>query len=381
MRICQVVAALSSLALSVGAQQIPPIPADPPPFLGKTPAWRMQYLHDEDNSELAINDFVALSATHSVAAGYLQLKGKVKPVALVSNDSGKTWRRIELKDPAVSLFFLDETHGWVVTTKHLYVTEEGGLQWKRVGKIPDGMERVVFRTALEGWTFGAGKTVYRTADGGKTWVAVPETEELKLTSENTTFRWMEFVDSKRGLLIGNSQPKRPNARNIPDWLYPEAALYRRQLPGTIALLETKDEGKTWVPQVSSIMGAVVRLRFSGDQGLAVFNFADEFDWPAEVVNLNLKTRTNAPCFRRKDRLVTDVAFSKDGTIYLAAIEATRLRSSPIPGKLHIIRTNDLKNWTEMAVDYRASGRRAFLSAFGDSVWVATDEGMVLKLSE
>jgi len=364
-----------------GAQLLAPIPAEAPPMLGKSPAWRMQYLFDEDDAELVLNDFAAVSPTHLVAGGYLHVKGKVKPLALVSNDGGQNWRRVEVKEPVLSLYFLDQSRGWLVTTKHLYATLEGGLQWKRVAKIPQGMERVVFRTAQEGWTFGLGKTFYKTVNGGSIWTKVPEGEELKLTDENTAFRWMEFVDQRRGLLVGNSQPRRPHDRDVPDWFAPETALRRRQLPGSLVVLETADAGQTWSSQVRSILGTVTRLRFAGDQGLAVFNYTDQFDWPSEVIRLDLKTRTNAPFFRQKDRNVTDVAATKDGAVYLAAIEATRLRSSPVPGKLHIIRVKNLKDWNEMAVDYRAVGRRAFLSAYGDSVWVATDQGMVLKLSD
>lgn len=369
-------------AFSLAAQHIAPVPAEAPPMLGKTPSWTLQYLFDEDDSDLVINDFVALSPAHLVAGGYLRVKTKTKALALVSNDGGKNWRRVEVKDPVLSLFFLDSGTGWLVTTKHLYVTQEGGLQWKRVAKLPGNMERVVFRTPTEGWTFGSGKTFYKTGDGGQHWTKVPEGEALQLTSENTAFHWMEFVDARRGLLVGNSQPKRPGAsRDIPDWISPQASLNRRQVPGSLALLETADAGKTWSAQVSSLLGTVTRVRFGSEQGIAVFHYADQFEWPSEVIRLDLKTRANAPFFRRKDRNVTDVWIMKDGTIYLAAIEAARLRSSPIPGKLHILRYSTGKGWSEMKVDYRASGRRAFLASFDGSLWVATDMGAVLKLTE
>jgi hypothetical protein len=40
----------------------------------------------------------------------------------------------------------------------------------------------------------------------------------------------------------------------------------------------------------------------------------------------------------------------------------------------------MTNWSEMAVDYRAVGRRATLSAADEqNIWLATDSGMILKL--
>jgi photosystem II stability/assembly factor-like uncharacterized protein len=53
---------------------------------------------------------------------------------------------------------------------------------------------------------------------------------------------------------------------------------------------------------------------------------------------------------------------------------------PIPGKLKILQSLDLSSWTEMPIDYRAEGRRAVFAAAGpDHIWVATDQGMILKL--
>jgi hypothetical protein len=40
----------------------------------------------------------------------------------------------------------------------------------------------------------------------------------------------------------------------------------------------------------------------------------------------------------------------------------------------------MKNWSEMEVDYRAVARRVILSGSGEqNLWLATDNGMILKL--
>jgi hypothetical protein len=49
--------------------------------------------------------------------------------------------------------------------------------------------------------------------------------------------------------------------------------------------------------------------------------------------------------------------------------------------LKILRSDDLDNWQEMDVDYRATAHRVMISAVDDrNIWIATDTGMILKLS-
>jgi hypothetical protein len=79
--------------------------------------------------------------------------------------------------------------------------------------------------------------------------------------------------------------------------------------------------------------------------------------------------------------VTDVLVFEGSPGYLAAIEPPgAVRNLPIPGKLKILQSSDLSNWTEMPVDYRAEGQRAvFAAASAGDIWVGTDAGMILKL--
>ena len=87
-------------------------------------------------------------------------------------------------------------------------------------------------------------------------------------------------------------------------------------------------------------------------------------------------------FREKNRAITDVrlfAGSNKGLIAGYETQGTVFRS-PIPGKVKILTSDDLENWTEMPVDYRAVAHSAIIAGPDDShVWVATDTGMILKL--
>jgi hypothetical protein len=46
----------------------------------------------------------------------------------------------------------------------------------------------------------------------------------------------------------------------------------------------------------------------------------------------------------------------------------------------VLTSDDLTNWTEMMVDYRAVAHAALITGPDDKhVWIATDTGMILKL--
>ena len=114
----------------------------------------------------------------------------------------------------------------------------------------------------------------------------------------------------------------------------------------------------------------------------MFGYADSFEWPSEVYRLDLATGKSTSVFKQKDRRVTDAALFPDGRAFLAAVEPPgRLRSAPIPGKVRILTSTNLKDWAEMAVDYRAVAQSLVLAGpDADHLWAATDTGMILRLS-
>ena len=100
--------------------------------------WETQYLYDEGKSSLAIVDLQFPSARRGIAVGYIEKEYSLDPVSLVTSDGGQHWQRIPLKKMPVSLFFLNEGLGWMITGKgHLWKTTEGGRnrsEERRVGK-------------------------------------------------------------------------------------------------------------------------------------------------------------------------------------------------------------------------------------------------------
>ena len=346
--------------------------------------WRVLYSYDELNSSLVINDFTFLSPQHGVAAGFiLEKDGKIKPTVLVSNDGGQHWTLNSVREAPVSLFFRDDSHGWMVAEDAIWHTEDGGRTWHKLARLPD-IERVYFSSLDHGWAAGGQKKVYETNDGGKTWAEVAAAATPDSTPERTTYNWIDFAGRDTGIIAGWNQPPEATRRIIPEWISPQrSAATRREVPRLSIFLETRDGGKTWNPTTGSIFGHVtcVRLSLNG-YGLGIIQFKDAFDWPSEVFRIDWTTGETARVFREQNRLITDVALPPSGAAYLAGIEKTdRLNDSPIPGKVKILRSADLDNWQEMNVDYRATAHRVMLSAVDDkNVWAATDTGMILKLS-
>lgn len=340
--------------------------------------WRLQYFYDADNSSLAIADLQFPTPQLGMAVGYLIKAGKFLPGGVVTRDGGRSWAPLALPRPGVSLFFLDQSLGWLVTDDGgIWKTTEFGRHWTPLVRLP-GAIRVHFLDESRGWAVGARKSIWESSDGGKQWRKLPAAAEPKTARDFTTYSTIAFANSRTGLIAGWS--KRPPSRRFPDWMAPESR--PPELPSVTLLLRTGDGGAHWEATESSLFGRVTQARLAPDgRGLNLIEFRDAFDWPAEVYRFDWRTGHTERAFRQKDRAVTDIALPSQGPAYLAAIEPPgKLLQSPIPGKLKILRSDDLSHWQEMEVDYRAVARRAFLAAPDAAhLWVATDTGMILKL--
>ena len=342
------------------------------------PRWELQFFHDEDESSLVLNDINFVTPNRGVAVGFLVVKGRPKPTALVTRDGGAKWTFVPTREAGTSLFFLDETSGWMITRSGIWRTEESGLSWRRIHKR-QGLRRLHFSSALRGWAVGAGKTVLETRDGGKTWTKVPAVEQLKSSPENTAFTSISFADAKTGLIAGRSRASR--ASRFPLWMDPNPTS-RPERPSLTLVLETRDGGETWTPQTSSVFGQVAELDLTGNgRGLILIEFEEYFRFPSELLQLDLKTGKNSSVLRRAERAITDIALQSSGGAFAAGFEPVgAIARSPVPGKVKILSSQDLQQWTEMPVDYRAVATRVSISALdAKNAWAVTDTGMVLRL--
>ncbi len=362
-----------------------PVPAarDTGPFAGRR--WKLQFLHEDDQWTAFLAGFCAPSAERAVAGLWLESDSRSRSAALVSRDSGASWKEVPLREKPVSLFALDDSHIWAVGEKSLWISTESGYSWSK-GRPPKTSRRnrpshVHFLDPSRGWAFGPGKAFYATADGGAAWKSVPESQAIQLKDQNTVWTSMIFLDARHGLIAGFSDPRLREAERFPAWMAPERAWRRRPVPITTVAGETRDGGASWKFSMTSTFGRVGRLRAAGNRGLAIYHYSENFAFPSEVYLLDFGTGGSRSVFRRRDLWVHDAVLLPGGTAVLAAIQIPAgLRSSPVPGKLHVLYSTDLQNWAEMAVDYRAEGHRAFLAAPAPGVlWAATDAGCILRL--
>jgi photosystem II stability/assembly factor-like uncharacterized protein len=255
----------------------------------------------------------------------------------------------------------------MVAEQSVWRTADGGGTWKQ-RKSPAGLIRVHFLDPTHGWAIGSGKAAYETTDGGDTWNPLPAAQEPKSTPEYTTYNSISFANSREGMITGYSRPPRRG----------EIAL--REIPGMTIMLQTHDGGKTWQPSATSMFGIISRVRLTaGGSWVALLEYMGTFQYPSEVVQIGGGAARSV--FRSQDRAVTDLMMLPGGPALLAGIETMKDIVRPVPpGKVKILRSNDLNSWEEMDVDHRATGRRVVLASSAGEVWSATDSGMILKLS-
>lgn len=344
--------------------------------------WQTQYFFDKDNQDLSIVDFAFPSATRGVAVGVLYSgKGRNESyVALVSSDGGENWSQTAIKEAPRSLFFLNESAGWMVTDGGIWYTEEAGRSWRKLSNPAKGLIfKVAFFDSQHGFAVGANKTVVETRDGGKTWKPLEAAAKPPANPAITAYHEI-VLDGKRGIIVGQATPQRRN-RDLPDWMDPEAALKRREQPKLVLTLETTNAGETWNPSTAPLLGQVVAIRMAGPAALSVFGYASSFQWPSEVFRLDLTTGRSTRALRAQDRRITDALLFRGPLAFLVAVEPPgKMNTAPIPGKVRILTSTDLEHWSEMDVDYKAvAGRVVLAGPDPRHLWAATDTGMILRL--
>ena len=347
--------------------------------------WQAQYIYDKADSTMRLADLQFASATRGVAVGMIEtrsgrrfVEGR-KYVAVVTADGGAHWDLVPVKDPPISLFFLNEQRGWMVTTKGIWVTTEAGKSWRKLEKSPKDIERVCFLDENHGYAVGSNQGVFVTHDAGKSWEPLPEAKKLPGNRQYSRFNWISFATPQLGIITGRNVPPDPRAPKFPGWMDPESAVAHRELPHLSLALQTQDGGKTWKSSSSSIFGAISRVRFTGPTtGISLIEYSEAFMFPSEVFRLRWPEGGSESIFRDKDCGITDVWLMPDGKAYLAGVRFRgRLRAAG-PGKVEVLESNG-GTWRYMDVDYRAVASRAYLAGAEGHLWLATDEGMILRL--
>jgi hypothetical protein len=345
--------------------------------------WQIQYFYDKPKSTFVIADLQFPTPERGIAVGMIQEGTHQDPTSVITSDGGAHWQVVDIKEPPLSLFFLNETLGWMVTTKGLWQTAEAGRSWTRLPKPPGPILRVYFLDENHGYAVGTKKTAVETKDGGKTWqkmaVVKPEAGE---NVNYSAYNWIAFATPTIGLITGWNVPPRRSGARLPAWVDPDQTLRQRESPHLSYSLGTGDGGKTWTSGSGSLFGTVSRVRFGPKGlGLGLIQYGEAFRFPSETYAINWPAGTSRTVFRDPKFNVTDIWLTSDGTAYMAGTQVRGQLHSLIPGKVRVMTSKNLKDWTTMAVDYRAEGINTILAGAGDDhLWMATDRGMILKLA-
>jgi photosystem II stability/assembly factor-like uncharacterized protein len=276
----------------------------------------------------------------------------------------------------------------------VWFTDESGRNWKRLCEQlkPDKtlepqttiglLLRVWFLDEKHGFGIGLQKTIVETVDGGRTWNPVAAASKPAGNPAYTAYTHIVFADAKRGVIVGGSQPPRHEdgfRHSLPDWMDPEQASKRKQVPTLTLIAQTRDGGATWVAETVPLFGLVTSVRYAGPDGLIVMGFNESFQWPSEVHRMAAEGIDRV--FREKTPRVIDSALYPGPHVYLAGVEPTgKMNSAAIPGKVRILESEDFQTWTDMPVDYKAVARSVIMAGPDrDHLWVATDTGMILHL--
>jgi hypothetical protein len=342
--------------------------------------WVIQYRYLQADNTLTINDLTFPDATRGIACGYTtDRKEKDHPLVLFTSDAGEHWTESSIKDNCLSLFFLEDSSGWMVTDNGIWSSNEGGRTWVKMKSSPPDLLRIWFLDHDHGYAAGRSKRVYETKDAGATWKLLDIAATVSGDPLYTTFGDINF-SGKNGMIAGWNIPPH---RGGPDWMEASPRAAVAQVPHLSILLETKTGGATWVKSEASLFGQITRVSLSPRNiGLGLVEFKDQFEYPSEVYRLNLISGKNELSFRAKNRAITDVRLFPGSTQgFLVGYETTGpVYRSPIPGKLKVLTSDDLETWAEMPVDYRAVAHSAIITGPDDKhVWIATDTGMILRL--
>jgi Photosynthesis system II assembly factor YCF48 len=362
-----------------------------PLFLGALPhalaedSWKIQFQYNKPDSVFDIRDLACPSAERCIGAGAISdVKGRVKGATVVTSDGGAHWTLEDFADEPVALFFLKETAqspgaGWMAAQHGIWKTDEGGRSWKKIAALK-GIVQLYFLDAAHGYAVGYPKAIYETTDGGVTWEKLAAAQSAPGKPDDEIYESVAF-SGQHGIIIGRVLTER--YRQYPVWMVPEAERSRQQQKESATLtLQTFDGGKTWKYFGGGFVGNISEVRFANDdQVLALVEYRDMYALPSAVIKMKLGSPGNRTIFAEKDRAVCDLAVFADGGALMAAVEPPgNTNQVPVPGKLKMLRSHDLKLWEEMDVDYRAEAQRAIIAApDSEHAWVATDVGMVLAL--
>lgn len=116
------------------------------------------------------------------------------------------WRNVKngASGDLVAVYFTSSERGFVAGDKgYLEQTTDGGRTWTRQNLSTDeDINEIYFRSDNNGYVV-AGKEMFLTDDGGRTWRAIKIYEPKSFRSATPEFLSVRFADKKRGFVVGS----------------------------------------------------------------------------------------------------------------------------------------------------------------------------------
>jgi photosystem II stability/assembly factor-like uncharacterized protein len=164
------------------------------------------------------------------------------PLALVTNDGGKSWDWVEL-DQTYEIIRAVDPKTCIAAGKggHIAQTTDGGKSWERRSSLTDDdLTAVGFASPQQGWAVGRRGTIIASGDGGRTWSLA---YRAAVGNQPVELRDIRFVDAQRGTAAGYADRSQGDKRAY-----------------LLTLVATSDGGRSWRQQeVSGVSFAINSL--------------------------------------------------------------------------------------------------------------------------
>jgi photosystem II stability/assembly factor-like uncharacterized protein len=353
------------------------IPLLPAADLSST--WQRSFFFDKPKADFAIADFACPSRSMCLAVGRIeQLAQLPYPYGVITRDGGDHWTPCRPPDFPISLFFLNDQMGWMVTERGIWQTRDAAAHWKKV-KSGLGFLAVFFTGPEHGWLVGQRRQFEETSDGGAHWTAVPRVaDDLARPPANIVFEYVHFSDSLHGVVVGEVSWT-PDSFP-PAWVDPQTAQFRPPPDGGVSGCQTADGGRTWACGSVGLHQSLMAVAFpDADRGWLVFAPAKPTDVYTEVTERNWSAWKSIRLYHVDGARISDLSTGPGGRPVVAAVQVSgKLLDTPMPGRVRIFIGNDFSTLHEETVDYRAVARRITLASAGSEWFAATDTGMILR---
>jgi hypothetical protein len=348
-----------------------------------SPKFQRVFSHDKDRVSSGFTDFAMFAPGRGIALGTQATlpNGRPQGLAVSTEDDGKTWTESNLNFLPISLHARDALLWAVASNQDLWFSAEGGRDWRKISKVRNCF-RVHFIDDQTGYAVGFRKTVLRTTDGGRKWSPLPEAAKIDGDPDTTAFVCVASAGQKMVSIFGNTQSRRLRRfDSVPDWMDPESAKRDFQVPSLTIALDSNDGGKTFRPSRVSAFGNIHRVRTApGGQGFILVKFGPYFPYGGELYRFRAQPgATIERLYRSREYTLHDFLSTSQG-LYLAATQRSNNSDLPIPTPVKILFSENLTDFREIPVDYRAEANSVFLSLSDTTPFAATDEGMILKLT-